>query len=64
MCKCLKYSVRIFVEYIYKMERLDVSGALRHIYVSLGFKRLKCLLFHTYCVSINLSIVAHILCEH
>jgi hypothetical protein len=26
---CLKYSVPIFVEEIYKMERLEVSGAVR-----------------------------------
>ena len=26
---CLKYSVPIFVEQIYKMERLEVSGAVR-----------------------------------
>jgi len=26
---CLKYSVLIFVEYIYKMELLEVSGAVR-----------------------------------
>ena len=26
---CLKYSVRIFVEYIYKMQCLEVSGAVR-----------------------------------
>jgi hypothetical protein len=30
---CLKYSVRIFVEQIFKMQRLEVSGAVRHIYV-------------------------------
>jgi len=36
----LKYSVPIFVEYIYKMERLEVSGAVRPMYVSLGVKRL------------------------
>jgi hypothetical protein len=28
---CLKYSVRIFVEEIFKMQRLKVSGAVRHI---------------------------------
>ena len=26
---CLKYSVPIFVEYIYKIQRLEVSGAVR-----------------------------------
>ena len=26
---CLKYSVPIFVEQIYKMQRLEVSGAVR-----------------------------------
>ena len=30
---CLKYSVCIFVEYIYKMQHLEVSGAVRHIYI-------------------------------
>jgi len=28
---CLKYSVPIFVEQIYKMQRLEVSGAVRPI---------------------------------
>jgi hypothetical protein len=28
---CLKYSVRIFVESIFKMQRLDVSGAVRSL---------------------------------
>jgi len=28
----------IFVEYIYKMQRLEVSGAVRPIYGSLGVK--------------------------
>jgi hypothetical protein len=28
---CLKYSVPIFVEYIYKMQRLEVSGAVRQL---------------------------------
>ena len=37
----LKYSVPIFVEQIYKMQRLEVSGAVRPIYGSLGVKRLK-----------------------
>jgi hypothetical protein len=37
---CLKYSVRIFVEEIFKMQRLEVSGAVRPIYGSLGFKGL------------------------
>ena len=31
----------IFVEQIYKMQRLEVSGAVRPIYESLGVKRLK-----------------------
>ena len=35
---CLKYSVPIFVEQIYKMPRLEVSGAVRPIYGSLGVK--------------------------
>jgi hypothetical protein len=26
---CLKYSLRIFVEQIFKMQRLEVSGAVR-----------------------------------
>jgi len=38
---CLKYSVPTFVEYIYKMQRLEVSGAVRLIYKSLGVKGLK-----------------------
>ena len=38
---CLKYSVPIFVEYILKKQRLEVSGAVRPLYGSLGFKRLK-----------------------
>ena len=33
---CLKYSVPTFVEQIYKMQRLEVSGAVRLIYRSLG----------------------------
>ena len=37
---CLKYSVPIFVEQIRKMRRLEVSGAVRPIYGSLGVKRL------------------------
>ena len=37
---CLKYSVPIFVEQIYKMERLEVSSAVQPIYWSLGVKRL------------------------
>ena len=37
---CLKFSVFIFVEQIYKMQRLEVSGAVRPIYGSLGVKRL------------------------
>ena len=36
----LKYSVPTFVEKIYKMQRLEVSGAVRPIYESLGVKRL------------------------
>ena len=38
---CLKYSVPISVEEIYKMQRSEVSGAVRPIYRSLGVKRLK-----------------------
>ena len=38
---CLKYSVPIFVEEIYKMQHSEVSGAVRPIYRSLGVKRLK-----------------------
>ena len=38
---CLKYSVPIFVEQIYKMQRLEVSGVVRPIYGSLGVKGLK-----------------------
>jgi len=37
---CLKYSVTIFVEKIYKMQRLEVSGAVRPQYGSLGVKGL------------------------
>jgi len=36
----LKYLVPIFVEYIYKMQRLEVSGAVRPLYGSLGVKGL------------------------
>jgi len=36
----LKYSVRVFVEYIYKMQHLEVSGAVRHIYIYV-IRRLK-----------------------
>jgi hypothetical protein len=35
-----EYSVRIFVEYTLKMQRLEVSGAVRHIHMSLGGKGL------------------------
>jgi len=38
---CLKYAVPVFVEQIYKMQRLEVSGAVWPIYVSLGVKRLR-----------------------
>ena len=38
---CLKYSVPIFVEQIYKMKRLEVSGAVRPMHGSLGFKGLR-----------------------
>ena len=38
---CLKYSVPIFVEQIYKMQRLEVSGAVRPLYGSLGVKGFK-----------------------
>jgi hypothetical protein len=31
-----KYSVRIFVDEIYKMQLLEVSGAVRLIHMSLG----------------------------
>jgi hypothetical protein len=39
---CLKCSVRIFVDEIYKMQSLEVSGAVGHIYIymSLGVKGL------------------------
>ena len=37
---CLKYSVPIFVEKIYKMQRLEVSGAVRPLQSSLGVKGL------------------------
>ena len=37
---CLKYSVPTFVGEIYKMQRLEVSGAVRLIYRSLGVKGL------------------------
>jgi len=36
----LKYSVPIFVEKIYKMQRLEVSSAVRPLYMSLGIKGL------------------------
>ena len=42
---CLKYSVPTFVEYIYKMQRLEVSGAVRLIYKSLGVKGLNKMFF-------------------
>ena len=38
---CLKCSVSIFVELIFKMHRLEVSCAERLIYTSLGAKGLK-----------------------
>jgi hypothetical protein len=38
---CLKYSVRVFVEQIFKMHCLDVSCTVRPIDLSLGFKGLK-----------------------
>jgi len=41
---CLKYSVPTFVEEIYKMQRLEVSGVVRPIYGSLGVKRLTLIL--------------------
>ena len=44
---CLKYSVPIFVEQIYKMQRLEVSGAVRPIYGSLGVERLNNRLHNT-----------------
>jgi len=37
---CLKYSVPIFVEEVYKMQRLEVRGAVRPPYGSLGVKGL------------------------
>jgi len=37
---CLKYSVPTFVEQIYKMQRLEVRGAVRLIYKSLGVEGL------------------------
>jgi len=37
---CLKYSVPIFDEEINKMQRLEVSGAVRPLYGSLGVKEL------------------------
>ena len=37
---CLKYSVPTFVEKIYKIQRLEVSGVVRLIYRSLGVKGL------------------------
>ena len=40
---CLKYSVLIFVEYIYKMQRLEVSSAVCPMYGLLGIKRLRSL---------------------
>ena len=39
---CLKYLVPVFVEEIYTMQRLEVSGAVRLIYRSLGVKGLIC----------------------
>ena len=36
-----KNAVLICVEQIYKVQHLEVSGAVRHIYASLGFKGLK-----------------------
>jgi len=37
---CLKYSVPVFVEQIYKMQSLEVSGAVRPLYESLRVKGL------------------------
>jgi len=37
---CLKYSVPIFVEWIYKIQRPEVSAAVRPLYGSLGVKGL------------------------
>ena len=48
-----KYSVPIFVEYIYKMQRLEVSGAVRPIYGSLGVKRLSIFLNEVMPLCIN-----------
>jgi len=33
--------VRLYVGQIYKIQHLEVSGAVRPIYASLGFKRLR-----------------------
>jgi len=38
--ECLKYSVPVFVEYVHKMQRLEVSGVVRLTYRSLGVKGL------------------------
>ena len=40
---CLKYSVSIFVEQIFKMQRLEVSCAVRRLYTSFGAKGLNLL---------------------
>ena len=46
---CLKYSVHIFVEYIYKMQHLEVSCAVRPIYWPLGVKWLSALSSSLHC---------------
>jgi hypothetical protein len=40
--KNIQYLYLLKKKYIYIMQRLDVSGAVRPLYGSLGFKRLKC----------------------
>jgi len=55
---CLKYSVPIFVEKIYKMPRLEVSGAVRPLYWSSGVKGLiHCLRTHSGMETIQLKFV-------
>jgi hypothetical protein len=50
--QCLKYSVPIFVEYIYKIQRLEVSGAVRPLYGSLGVRGLNITPFFLLVVSL------------
>ena len=54
---CLKYSVPIFVEEIYKMKRLEVSGAVRPIYGSLGVKRLRSIYKLAVLLLLSLSVI-------